>query len=68
MSELEKRVEQVAKARQRLTVERIAVRLSEHFPEVDLHAGHGEVRIRGHGLTKRWLSEAQLRFMAEFMR
>ena len=64
MRQLMKRAEQAAETRQRAAIERLAQTMRS--------VGHVEVerdgvRISGRGLVRRWLADAQLRFMADLV-
>lgn len=64
MNKLEKRAEQVARARRQIAMERIAARLEEQLHGVRIELEQSEIRIVGRDLVKRWLSDTGLRFVA----
>jgi len=68
MNKLEKRGEQMARARQELAIGLIAQLLKERLRGVRVEAGQSEIRISGAGLFKRWLTETGLRFVAGSIR
>jgi hypothetical protein len=63
MNKLEKRAERIALARQRAAIGLIAARLSEELRGARIEIDASEIRIRGAGMVKRWLSETRLRFV-----
>jgi hypothetical protein len=64
MKQLEKRGEEFARAQQKIAVDRIEARLREQLNAVQIEVAQFEIRIRGVGLVKRWLTETGLRFVA----
>lgn len=54
--------ERAARARCVAIAGRIRAAIAEHVPDAAVERGEGEVRARGRGLKRRWISEAGLRF------
>lgn len=68
MNSLEKRGEAIARAQQKRALDRLEARLREQLNGVLIEVEQFEIRIRGAGLVKRWLSEAGLRFVGGMIR
>ena len=54
--------ERAAKARCEAIMARIRGAIAGHAPDADLEHSEEEIRARGRGLKRRWLSEPGLRF------
>ena len=65
MKALERRAEQVAAARQRAAIERIAEAMK---PLGRLDVEQNRVRVSGRGLVRRWLADSSLRFIADLLK
>lgn len=68
MKQLEKRAEELARTRQRIAIDRIEARLREQLNGVHIEVEQFEIRIRGAGLVKRWLTETGLRFVGALVK
>jgi hypothetical protein len=68
MTQLEKRAEQIARARQELTLRLIAARLREDLRQARVEILQSEIHISGAGLFKRWLTETGLRFVGDLVK
>jgi hypothetical protein len=68
MKNLEKRGERFARARQDIAIGIVAARLIEQLRGVRVEVEQNKIRISGSGLFKRWLTETQLRFVADLLK
>ncbi len=68
MKNLEQRGEQLARARQDIAIGILAARLIEQLRGIRVEAEQDKIRISGSGLFKRWLTETQLRFVADLVK
>jgi hypothetical protein len=64
MAELIRRGEEIARARQRETVGRIAERLTSLLGAGAVEIEEARVLVRGRGLIRRWLVDPSFRFLA----
>jgi hypothetical protein len=60
--------ERLARARGAAVLARIAAAVAEHAPGARVERSEEEVRARGRGLRRRWLSEPGLRFARRIRR
>jgi len=63
MTQIEKRALEIARSRQKIAIDRIEARLREQLNGVQIEVEQFEIRVRGAGLFKRWLTETGLRFV-----
>ena len=68
MKRLVQRGQELAQARRRIAIDRIVARLEEQLRGVRIEADQSAIRISGSGLFKRWLTETQLRFVADLVK
>ena len=68
MKRLDQRGQELARARRRIAIDRIVARLEEQLRGVRVEADQSQIRISGSGLVKRWLTETQLRFVADLVK
>lgn len=68
MTQLEKRGERLARARQQIAVERLVALLIQEFPGVRFEADQSHIRMSGVGVVKRWLTDTSLRFVGGMMK
>jgi hypothetical protein len=68
MTKLQKRGEAIARARQKLAIDRVEARLREQIAAVQIEVEQFEIRIRGAGLVKRWLTDSGLRFISDLVK
>ena len=62
MSSWQNVAEQAAKQRGEAIIARIRAAIARHAPEASIDGHDDELRVRGRGLKRRWLSEPGLRF------
>lgn len=53
---------QAARQRSEAIIARIRAAIASHAPGADVERSDDELRVRGRGLKRRWLSEPGLRF------
>lgn len=64
MARLAKRVEELARERQRQKVRQIAEELKALIGDAAIEAQEARVLVRGRGIVKRWLIDPSLRFLS----